>query len=373
MPRDELPPLDKFVIASFEGNDKAYPQIVVARDNRAPGYIVPAMLAACPDPRYPGHVFVGVTPTNVDARVLWNYALLPGPVFTTTRVDEDGIPVTVTSQRMLPSSIVTSETLSASPTGTWTKKWRGDNGGDSVVAIQMTESRAIPGNVMTAKFYDPETDTTVTETRQLVAFDATEPTITNLFTDFRSLHNSEKTRFFVQRTYPSGVTSNTITEYEGDDFTYPALMSSVSTTALEKADGETLFICNPVIEAERPRYIAKKLTRTFQTTAPTEANILASLYPILPMRHAYNGVLFNLQTGPVICNANAGLTATTGNDDPVWGAGLVETYAWGATTPNYTDYVAARTAGDWKMVTPRISKKIAKSLYMIIEVKIPIL
>lgn len=79
MPREEHAPLEQFFIQSFDSGDKAYPVVAVNVYPHETGYTVPDNLAACPDPRYPDHVFYSVAPTDTDQRVVWLYGIFPGP------------------------------------------------------------------------------------------------------------------------------------------------------------------------------------------------------------------------------------------------------------------------------------------------------
>lgn len=90
---DPAPALAKFVVASFSGGHLGYPVVVLEADNRSPGYTVPASLSACPDDRFTANVFTGVTPTDVDRRVLWTWELLPGPWIPFTRYDDNLGPI----------------------------------------------------------------------------------------------------------------------------------------------------------------------------------------------------------------------------------------------------------------------------------------
>lgn len=87
---------------------------------------------------------------------------LPGPAITTTRLDDDGVTVTITRQRMAVGSIATSEAVT---TGVWIRKWKGE--GDAVQAVQITESRPVnvANSALTASKYDPESNTVYTEAR----------------------------------------------------------------------------------------------------------------------------------------------------------------------------------------------------------------
>jgi len=99
---------------------------------------------------------------DLNVEVYLRYDTLPGPALTTTRLDDDGVPVTVTRQRMLLGDIVTGEDLAA---GTWTRTYKAD--GDTLTGDQVTESRAVPGNPKTTVRFDEDSETFITTTRQL--------------------------------------------------------------------------------------------------------------------------------------------------------------------------------------------------------------
>lgn len=369
MPSPEIPAVGKSVVLGYDANDKAYPIIGIRRDpTSGEGMAPPAMLSKHPrTTTYPNHFFTEVIVEEPDAKSFWKYMILPGPWSTSTRQDWDSATVTVKTRRNINVNIVKGETL---VDGIWTKNYSQQQN-DDLIATEVNESRAVPGNIITAGFYDSETDTVVSETRQLVAQSTADPTITSLYVDFRREPiDSTLVTKFVTRTYPSDVTSKTFTEYEPDHFTYPALLISVQADTLYALDGSARSKITPNIEAERPILIAKRIVRTFTTSAPTDADLLSGIYQIRPYRNRYNGFFFNLETGPVLQDTYA-LTFSTGNNDPVYGP-VSETYTLPNSVPTYSSYVASRAAGEWKTVY-RTSKKIAKSLYMLQAVSIPIL
>lgn len=230
----------------------------------------------------------------------------------------------------------------------------------------------LPGATNVGGFYDPITDTIISETRQRVRSDTDNPSITSLFTDFHRESENELVDVFVTRTYPAGVTSKTIITFEPDNFTYPAIMTGVTSATIQTLKGQKFVHINPTIFAERPLCIAKKITRIFQTSLPSDADILSGLYPINPIRHRYNGFFFNFVTGPVLDDAG-NIAYATGSNDPVWGAGVNETYSWSDSVPTATAYLAARSAGAWKMFAPRTVSKLAASLFMVKKVELPVL
>lgn len=93
-------------------------------------------------------------------RVTRTWKTIPGPLISTTRLDDDGVTVTTSRQLKKISDITTSEAVT---TGVWTRKWKGQ--GDAFYAEQITETRAIPGNAITTTKYDAESDTLYTEVK----------------------------------------------------------------------------------------------------------------------------------------------------------------------------------------------------------------
>lgn len=355
-------------ITAFDADNTDYPILGILCDPRAPGYKVPDDLTPHPDTQaWPKHVYYSSVFGDDDKSVQWLYGLFPGPWSTTTRQDWDGATVTVKTRRNIKADISVGETLANS---VWTRNFYQQQN-DDLIATEINEARAVPGNIITAKFYDSETDTMVSETRKLVAESTADPTITSLYVDFRREPiDSTLVTKFVTRTYPAGITSKTFTEFEPDHYTYPALLISVSSVTIYTLKGNGASRTTPNIESERPLLIAKRVVRTFTTTAPTDADLLSGIYHIRPQRNRFNGFFFNFETGPVLQDSST-LTFNTANYDPVWGP-VVESYTLAASSPTRSEYLASRTAGEWKVVY-RTSKKIANSLYMIQTVSIPIL
>jgi hypothetical protein len=86
---DEIPQPGKFVVSGYSAGDPAYPIVIVVKANPALGYTPPAIGSLCPDDRFPAHQFVGITPTNIDNRVIWTYKLMPGPTVTSWEHDPE--------------------------------------------------------------------------------------------------------------------------------------------------------------------------------------------------------------------------------------------------------------------------------------------
>lgn len=119
---EELPQLGKFVIVEYDGSDLSYPVVACVRNNKAPGYVPPALNSACPDPRYAStHVFTRTVPTHIDDRVWWYFEKLPGA----TVYDEQYDPLTdtftiIAKTKKLASTITESNTiLNSGPMNGW--------------------------------------------------------------------------------------------------------------------------------------------------------------------------------------------------------------------------------------------------------------
>lgn len=89
----EQPPLSRFYVIGYSANDRSFPILAQVLDPRVAGYRVPEDLSACPDKRYPNHVFTGAQPLSGDERVRHTWEILPSPYVPFTRYDDDLGPV----------------------------------------------------------------------------------------------------------------------------------------------------------------------------------------------------------------------------------------------------------------------------------------
>lgn len=97
---------------------------------------------------------------NEFVRVLRTYETLPGPFIASTRIDSDGIVVTINTRRNIAANITSQESLGG---GTWTKTTK--KGDDNFVGEEGVETRAIPGNAILETQIDKNGDiTSITRT-----------------------------------------------------------------------------------------------------------------------------------------------------------------------------------------------------------------
>lgn len=89
----EYPPLNKIHVVGYSANDNNFPILNLIADPRVAGYKVPEDLSACPDKRYPNHVFTGAQPISGDQRVRHVWEILPSPWVPFTRYDDDLGPI----------------------------------------------------------------------------------------------------------------------------------------------------------------------------------------------------------------------------------------------------------------------------------------
>jgi hypothetical protein len=304
--------------------------------------------------------------TDLVAHEVTETRAVPTPWVTKTEIDSDGFVVTRKTRHRKASDITDGETLSA---GVWTKTTKQGNG---VVAMEVVETRAIPGASLTYRIYDAQTDTTVIETRQLIDASTAALTLTNPLTDYRDVpHNSALVMMRIIREYPSGITGKTLINYKMARFQYPALLDYTpgDLQAGTLLNGQKIFLVNLKIEDAREREVPWKYTTTFTTSQPVNSTIESGVVNFQTKRSNYQGALFSVHTGPVLEDAG-NIVATTGTGDPVWGSGVVETYTFAASSPTRTDYVNSRTAGDWFVYT-RVAERIAHSLWRVTQIELP--
>ena len=89
----EQPPLNRIYVLGYSANDRDFPTVALIADPRVAGYQVPKDLSACPDKRYPNHVFTGAQPLSGDERVRHVWEILPSPYVPFTRYDDDLGPI----------------------------------------------------------------------------------------------------------------------------------------------------------------------------------------------------------------------------------------------------------------------------------------
>jgi hypothetical protein len=89
----EQPALHRIHVIGYSANDRDFPIVSLVADPRIAGYQVPKDLSACPDKRYPNHVFTGAQPISGDQRVRHVWEILPSPWVPFTRYDDDLGPV----------------------------------------------------------------------------------------------------------------------------------------------------------------------------------------------------------------------------------------------------------------------------------------
>jgi hypothetical protein len=93
------------------------------------------------------------------------YETLPGPFVESTRIDPDGIVVTITTRRNIAADIVSGEFIASENVGeAWIKTTK--KGDDNFVAEEVVESRVLPGNPMVSQKVE-EDGVVATETKTL--------------------------------------------------------------------------------------------------------------------------------------------------------------------------------------------------------------
>jgi hypothetical protein len=110
---------------------------------------------------------------NEFVRVIRTYETLPGPFIASTRLDDDGVVVTVNTRRNIAANITSGESPISG--GIWTKTTK--KGDDNFVGEEIVETRAIPGNPMVKTAIDADGDK-LTETRTMVEASTIVTTIT---------------------------------------------------------------------------------------------------------------------------------------------------------------------------------------------------
>ena len=134
-----------------------------------------------------------------------------------------------------------------------------------------------------------------------------------------------------------GYSGVTITENDYVEFNLPAVYRSHSISSLSKAvkSGTKLlgytgvFTAYINVRAARRVYAKAKITTTLQSSTSATFKTPTTIEPV---DVHYNGVLFNVSSGPMLTSGFS-FTATAGSTDYYWPSGLNETYTVPASNP----------------------------------------
>lgn len=134
-----------------------------------------------------------------------------------------------------------------------------------------------------------------------------------------------------------GGVPNTRTEYVEIDYTYPALLYSISFFNLEAIDdsGEFRLGAYPNIRAAFRRKVKGTVTISYHSTQPAPD----AATTIEPVDLYAQGVFIKFKIPNVICNAYSSSSFTTGTDNPKWPY-YVETISLPASNPTLSGYNA---------------------------------
>lgn len=170
---------------------------------------------------------------EVDAQwvsVYRKYERIPGKAVTTTRTDLDGKTVTITTQRMLASSITTTDNVTA---GTWTKSWKSE--GDGYAGTQTTETRDCPGDEYTTEAgVDDNGNNIITKTKLVPAADASSASSSTASTFRRYQATSKAVGQLITVNYPNSFAS--VSEIHAADDRVPGSRATVTYTIHPTSD-----------------------------------------------------------------------------------------------------------------------------------------
>lgn len=207
--------------------------------------------------------------------------------------------------------------------------------------------RTLPGYKTTRYAYDDEIDAIVAIDEQDVAIGTDAPTDA-LLLDFTDTPTDQG--WISRTTIRLAALPNSRTEYVTEQFTFPALLESVSGVTRNVGRGNvevaedtteyqtginTLYIITPVIRPPITAPTTMRVVTSFHSSQPTKDEI----YVIAPNNPRFSGRLIDFNFGEVL-NDSFTLDADAGTyDNALWGHS--ESVEVGASVPTCTAYKAA--------------------------------
>lgn len=158
-----------------------------------------------------------------------------------------------------------------------------------------------------------------------------------------------------------GTTAWSRTYYTCEPFTFPGVLTGFTTAnAFEESNLRSLFVITANVRQAFTVDVIHMHVETIVTAAEAETLIasvplgdgtstaLAALVQPVMKDLAYNGVLFSVSVGNVLCDTDE-LVATTASEDEYYGA-LTDTFSYDATNISATDYVAMVSDAAWQPI-----------------------
>ena len=347
---EEHPPLEKTFIQGYDSDAIDFPILGILVDVTDDRVTTPEDLSPHPEVEtWPNHVFHGAKPMSGDRRSLWSYSIFPGPWVTTTRQDWDGATVTVKTRRNIKANIVVGETLADL---VWTRNFYQQEN-DDLIATEINEARAVPGNAVIKYDVDDETFDGVTITTQLIekpdnfaALNNTAGTQVNYYPEQGSFRVGRKVSLSIGTT-PTGRTETVLSSY-----TFPALVTGGTISSLKRVDKNAKFMVNLNHIGARSRVVPHTVTITYGTYAnrATAASALESArLKLVTYDLNFQGVFFNVQASNVLTDSFT-IGAVTASDNPTWGV-VLEEYTVAESVPTSASEYIALVAGGLAQVT----------------------
>lgn len=269
------------------------------------------------------------------------YDRLPGPMIQEEREDETFCSITRFTQVGLKSDLVRPAQGTEFGGGrVITSQIQDGNNGD--VGRLVIDVAAVPSPIQTSYQTEPETKQIATVTRQVVLSSS----VPSAPPPGQEVQQRAIGCGLSARIIESIATPPQREECAVIDFTFPALLTAVNFATYKRSDDREFFSVHPVIRASFRKKVKARVVIDYHTSPPG----CSELYNILPNNIAFRGVLFSLNTGPVLNNAFT-LNANTSSSNPDWGVG-VETLNQGASVPTATQYIS--DIGEEKLVDEQV-------------------
>lgn len=215
--------------------------------------------------------------------------------------------------------------------GIWTKRYLQPKSGSDLVGYQVIESRDIPGNVLVRREIDQETRARITIEQQLVPATYS---VSNAALVYETLTPvSDLVSMRITRTLNGGLVPSGRTEYKLIDFEFPKIITGIVFSSISKKDGTKITKADLPSRAAYRKKISAKIVTEYSSSVltPTEATTF------IPKDIDYDGVFFSFDERNVLIDGDT-INFNTASDDPEWGL-VTESLTITASNPSATTYL----------------------------------
>ena len=205
----------------------------------------------------------------------------------------------------------------------------------------------LPGPILTGRQYDPDLGLVVTNTKQIIAADASAYSVTDGTIAYKDepIDSTKSARIISSI---SALPADRI-EYKTGAYASPNLLTGFNVVTNQMPNWDINISVTPVMRAKRSYQTVFKHKTSYQYNQPTPANY--TIFDPIAINVYFDGYFFKVSVPEALTNPDLSISFTTASNDPVHGY-INETYHVPVSTTTADQYLAL--VGSYKLIAYEI-------------------